>query len=185
MAGWLVTVVGPSGAGKDTLLGVARSRLHADPRFVFARRAITRPPEATGHAGAEDHEPMTEAAFLAAAEAGAFALQWQAHGLHYGIPATIQADLDAGRVVIANLSRAVLAEAQARFRLKVINVTAPPAVLAARLAGRGRESAGEISARLARSAPVPPGIDLIEVCNEGTPEQGADRLLAALRGVAA
>ncbi|RZK75709.1 MAG: hypothetical protein EOO85_13195, partial [Pedobacter sp.] len=59
----------------------------------------------------------------------------------------------------ATYSHAVLGEAQARFKLKVINVTAPPAVLAARLAGRGRESAGEINARLARSAPVPPSID--------------------------
>lgn len=184
MSGWLVTVVGPSGAGKDTLLSQARDALQGDARFVFARRAITRPAEATEHAGAEDHEPMSEADFLAARQAGAFALHWQAHGLCYGIPAAIMDDLAAGRVVIANLSRAVLAEAHARFRLKVINVTAPAAVLAARLAGRGRETQEEIVARLARSAPLPPGVDVIEVLNDGTPEQGAARLLAALRAVA-
>jgi phosphonate metabolism protein PhnN/1,5-bisphosphokinase (PRPP-forming) len=184
MSGWLVTVVGPSGAGKDTLLGQARAGLQGDPRFVFARRVITRPAEATDHAGAEDHEPVSDSAFLAALNAGAFALHWQAHGLRYGIPAGIQEELDAGRVVIANLSRAVLAEAHERFRLKVINVTAPAEVLAARLAGRGRETREEVAARLARTAPLPPGIDVAEVVNDGTPEQGAARLLTALRAVA-
>ncbi|MDB5370304.1 MAG: putative ribose 1,5-bisphosphokinase [Roseomonas sp.] len=184
MSGWLVTVVGPSGAGKDTLLGAARVALAGDPRFVFARRAITRPAETLAHAGAEDHLPLTEAEFATARDAGAFALHWPAHGLHYGIPVSIEADLLAGRVVIANLSRAVLAEAHARYRLRVILVTAPPAVLAARLAGRGRETVQEITARLARSAPLPPGLNLTEVANDTTPEEGAARLLAALRGVA-
>jgi phosphonate metabolism protein PhnN/1,5-bisphosphokinase (PRPP-forming) len=184
MSGWLVTVVGPSGAGKDTLLSAARAALQSDTRFVFARRAITRPAETMDHAGAEDHEPLSEAEFRKAQDVGAFALHWQAHGLHYGIPAAIQADLDAGRVVIANLSRAVLAEAHARFPLRVVNVTAPPAVLAARLASRGRETPDEIAARLARSAPLPPGVNAVEVMNDATPEHGAARLLAALRAIA-
>lgn len=184
MSGWLVTVVGPSGAGKDTLLGVARAALAEDPRFVFARRVITRPAEVLAHAGAEDHLPLSEAEFGVARDAGAFTLHWQAHGLHYGIPNSIQADLLAGRVVIANLSRSVLAEAHRRFRLRVINVTAPPAVLAARLAGRGRETAEEIAARLARTAPLPEGLDVVDVVNDSTPEEGAARLLAALRAVA-
>jgi ribose 1,5-bisphosphokinase len=184
MSGWLVTVVGPSGAGKDTLLGVARAMLAEDPRFVFARRVITRPAEVMAHAGAEDHVPLTEGEFGVARDAGAFALHWQAHGLHYGIPNAIEADLLADRVVIANLSRSVLAEAHGRYRLRVINVTAPPAVLAARLAGRGRETAAEITARLARTAALPEGLDVVDVVNDTTPEDGAARLLAALRAVA-
>ncbi len=49
--GRLVLVVGPSGAGKDTLLGLARSACADDKNIVFARRVVTR--EASG---AEDNE---------------------------------------------------------------------------------------------------------------------------------
>ena len=98
----LVLVVGPSGAGKDTLLDAARRKLAGDTRFRFVRRVITRP----ANAGGEDHDPVTEAEFATRH----FALQWQAHGLRYGIPADIADDLASGRVVIANVSRAVIAE---------------------------------------------------------------------------
>ncbi|MCQ4160240.1 phosphonate metabolism protein/1,5-bisphosphokinase (PRPP-forming) PhnN [Roseomonas sp. GC11] len=182
MAGRLVTVVGASGAGKDTLMGAARAALAGDARFVFARRVITRPAETNLHPGIEEHIPMTEAEFAAARESGAFALHWPAHGLHYGIPRGIEADLAAGRVVVANLSRAVLAEAAARYPLRVLLVTAPREVLAARLAARGRESVAEIALRLSREAPLPEGLDVVEVANDSTAEEGAARLLAALRG---
>lgn len=172
----LVAVVGPSGAGKDTLMGLARARLAGDARFVFARRAITRPPEP----GGEDHVAMTAPGFAAALEAGAFALWWRAHGLGYGIPRTIEADLAAGRVVVANLSRAVLAEAAARYPLRVLLITAPAPVLAARLAARGREQPADIAARLAREATLPSGLDSVTLMNEAAPDEAAARLVAEL-----
>ncbi len=184
MSGWLVTVVGPSGVGKDTLLSAAHTALADDKRFVFARRVITRPAEKTLHAGAENHIPMSESEFGIARDAGVFALHWPAHGLHYGIPRTIEADLLAGRVVVANLSRAVLAEADSRYRMKVVSITAPVEIRAARLAGRGRETVEEIAERLSRSAPLPQGLDVVEVVNDSTPEEGAARMLAALRSIA-
>jgi len=184
MVGRLVAVVGPSGAGKDTLLSAARAALESDPRFVFARRAITRPAETLRHAGAEAHIPFSEAAFIAARDAGEFALHWQAHGLHYGIPRVIERDIERGRLVIANLSRGALAEVPAAYRLRVMMISAPPAVLAARIAGRGRESPAEIARRLERAASLPPGLEVEEIRNDRTPEEGAARLLGALRALA-
>jgi phosphonate metabolism protein PhnN/1,5-bisphosphokinase (PRPP-forming) len=177
----LVAVVGPSGAGKDTLMGAARARLAGDARFVFVQRAITRPAEA----GGEDHRALDDARFAAECAAGAFALWWRAHGLGYGIPRAIEADLAAGRVVVANLSRAVLADAAARYRLRVLLVTAPAAVLAARLAARGREPPADIAARLAREAALPAGLDSVTVTNDGSPQEGAERLAAELIRAAA
>jgi phosphonate metabolism protein PhnN/1,5-bisphosphokinase (PRPP-forming) len=168
----LVAVVGPSGAGKDTVL----EGLRGTPGLVFARRAITRPREA----GGEDHIAMTPSEFAAQD----FALQWQAHGLSYGIFRDIEAELAAGKVVLANLSRTVLAEAAARYPFAVLEITAPPAVLAARLAARGRETPADIAARLAREAPLPSGLPVLRVVNDTTPEaaiEASRKLLAGLK----
>ena len=172
----LVLVVGPSGAGKDTLLDAARQALEGDPRFRFVRRVITRP----AAAGGENHEPTTDADFAARE----FALAWQAHGLRYGIPADIVPDLAAGRVVVANVSRSIIADAARRFPVRVIEVTAPPDLLAARLAARGRESAVDVAARLARNVAVPDGVPIDTVMNDASPKAGATRFLAALNRVA-
>ena len=168
----LVLVVGPSGAGKDTLLDAARRKLAGDTRFRFVRRVITRP----ANAGGEDHDPVTEAEFATRH----FALQWQAHGLRYGIPADIADDLASGRVVVANVSRAVIAESATRFPVRVIEITAPPHILAQRLSARGRETAADIAKRLARTVALPAAIAVETVLNDSTPEIGADRFLAAL-----
>jgi phosphonate metabolism protein PhnN/1,5-bisphosphokinase (PRPP-forming) len=177
----LVPVVGPSGAGKDTLMAGARAALEGDARFLFARRCITRPAEA----GGEDHSPMTESEFEALRDAGGFALWWRAHGLLYGIPMAAAQALEEGRVVVANLSRTVLAEAAARYPLRILNITAPLPVLAARLAARGREDAADIAARLAREAALPPGLPVETVMNDSTVAEGTARVLAALNRAAA
>lgn len=171
----LVLVVGPSGAGKDTLLEAARRAVADDPRVRFVRRVITRP----ANAGGEDHEAVSDTEFAARD----FALQWQAHGLRYGIPADIAQDLAQGRTVVANVSRTVVAEAARRFPVQVIEVTAPPEVLASRIAARGREAAADAAARLARSVALPDGVPLVTVMNDGTIAQGAERFVAALRAV--
>lgn len=176
MTGRLFAVVGPSGAGKDTLLAAAAA---ARPDLTIARRVITRPAEA----GGEPFEGVSPAEFAARAAAGAFALSWSAHGLHYGIPAGIDATLAAGRDVAFNGSRAVLEEAARRYPgLTVIHVTAPAPVLAARLAARGRESADDIAARLARAAfTLPPGLTVRVVDNGGPLAAGTAAFLAALQ----
>lgn len=173
----LILVVGPSGAGKDTLLDGARATLESDPRFRFVRRAITRPNDD----GAEQHEALDEAHFEARRAAGGFATHWRAHGLLYGIPADIGIDIAQGRVVVANVSRTVIAEVATRFPVRVLEISAPTDVLARRLAARGREDAVDAARRLARAVPLPAGIARDTVMNDGTIEQGVRRVLAALR----
>ncbi len=173
----IFTIVGPSGAGKDTLL---RGAMQARSDLRLVRRVITRP---TG-AGGEDFDGITPGDFATRKARGDFALTWQAHGLCYGIPK----DQVAGPgEVIFNGSRAALPEAIRVFpRLRVILVTAPDIILAARLAARGRESAGDIRARLSRATfEMPEGIAFQTVINDATPEIGTARLLAALQPVRA
>lgn len=170
-------VVGPSGAGKDTLIAGA---LRARPGLRLVRRVITRPEVA----GGEPFEGVTGAEFTARKARGAFALDWQAHGLCYGI----SWDQVAGPGdVVFNGSRAALPQAVQVFPgLRVILVTAPDAVLAKRLAARGREDEADIRARLARAAfTLPEGISATVVVNDGTAEEGVARLLAALQPVSA
>jgi ribose 1,5-bisphosphokinase len=59
-------------------------------------------------------------------------------------------------------------------------VTAPPEVLAARLAARGREDAAARVARLARAIALPAGVLVETVTNDTTQAEGAARFLAAL-----
>lgn len=172
----LILIVGPSGAGKDTLMNGARAALADDPRFRFVRRVITRP----GDMGEEAHESVTEQAFELRREAGDFALTWRAHGLHYGIPADISMDLARGRVVIVNVSRAVVAEAASRFSTSVIEIAAPSNLLARRLAARGREDAVDAARRLSRATELPLPVDRLTLMNDGTIEAGVRKLLAAL-----
>lgn len=179
MRGRVFVLVGPSGAGKDTLLaGVCGP---GGPHRV--RRVITRPESA----GDEPFEGVEAAEFARREAAGDFALTWRAHGLAYGIPRSELAPREQGRDVIFNGSRAVLAEAAAALAgLVVIHVTAPPALRAARLAGRGRESAAQIEARLSREVEAPPeGLPVIAIVNDDTPEAGIARLAAALQAIRA
>jgi len=172
--GRLFAVVGPSGAGKDTLL----SGVCGPGGPYWARRVITRPEAA----GGEPFKGVTEGEFARLLAAGEFALHWRAHGLAYGLPHAELAPRAQGRDVLFNGSRAVLSEAASVLAdLQVILITAPPAVLAARLSARGREQPADIAARLTRRVDVPPaGLPVTVVDNSTTPAEGICRLRAAL-----
>jgi phosphonate metabolism protein PhnN/1,5-bisphosphokinase (PRPP-forming) len=180
--GTLILVVGPSGAGKDTLIDWARKRLAGDPRFVFARRAITR----SADAGGEEHEAVSDAEFARRKAAGLFLLDWQAHGLAYGLPAALESELAAGRHVVANVSRAVIEDAARRLTpVAVVSVTAPREVLAARLAARGREQVAGIEERLGREGTaLPAGVPVTTVINDGPVVDGIARFVQALEAIA-
>jgi len=176
--GTLFLVVGPSGSGKDTLLDGARVALRMDSGFVFPRRVITRPSDA----GGEDHIAATSEEFDAHRDAGAFALHWTANGHAYGVPNSIERDLDAGRSVVVNVSRTVIDEARMRLTpVRVILLTVSDEVLAQRLSARGRETRPEIEARLARARAFRiSGNDVVEISNDGAAPEAIMRFVAVL-----
>jgi phosphonate metabolism protein PhnN/1,5-bisphosphokinase (PRPP-forming) len=177
--GALVLVVGPSGSGKDTLIGLAREQLKADAQYVFPRRVITR----IAQIDAEDHDTMDIADFERAEAAGQFALSWGAHGLRYGIRKSCLAGIARGETAIVNVSRAVISMAEAGFdQVTVLSIVCDPALLARRIAGRGRETADEIEARLRREVPLSvSNAKLVEIRNETTMQDALEPFLAAIR----
>ena len=177
--GRLVLVTGPSGVGKDSLMDGLRAALSGRDDVVFPRRTITR---AAG-LGGEDYIAVSESEFAAMVARGAFALFWPAHGLQYGIPASIDADLGAGRQVVVNVSRGVIDEARAKYPgLLVLAINASPEVLRSRLQGRGRESVADIEARLQRAAAFQlDGTDVVQISNDGPLAEGVAALVTLLQ----
>jgi thymidine phosphorylase len=175
-------VVGPSGAGKDSLIEGARAHLGETGRYVFARRTITRPTGAPG----EDHKGVTETQFQESVNAGDFLITWQAHGLSYGLPSDLLRVLAEGCNVIANGSRKMIRELSRLVpRLVVVEVTASVEVLAARILGRGRENAEEAKARVLRQVdPLPVDIETLRVSNDGELAQGISNFIRSLETAA-
>jgi len=175
-------VIGPSGVGKDTLIGGARQALDGDKRFSFVRRLVTRPADID----LEDHVSLDREDFARARKAGRFALTWQAHGLDYALPIGVDTDLALGRVVIANISRHAVPEAIAKYPLcRVIQISAEISLRAARLSKRGRESRDQIVARLAREgAALPADVTPVVIDNSSSIGIGVTAFVMALRRIA-
>ncbi|MBA2673907.1 AAA family ATPase [Ramlibacter sp.] len=171
-----VFVCGPSGAGKDSVIGWARTALAGERGIVFARRAVTR----AAHP-ASDHEELSPAAFAQWLRAGRFAWHWRAHGFDYAVDAYYREDVARGRTVVVNGSREHVLGLPAGS-VEVVLVTAPPEQLAQRLQARGREGGDAVRQRIARNGDLPdmPGAHVI-VNASTVAEAGAqlrDHLLA-------
>jgi ribose 1,5-bisphosphokinase len=178
VGGVFVAVVGPSGAGKDSLLSAARTSLADDPRFVFARRVITRVADHT-----EDHDSVDAETFGRFVSERGFVLWWEAHNLSYGLPVALTEQLAQNRVVIANVSRAVLPTIRKTFsRSCVVQITASEETLRQRLASRGRETAAVQQGRLARAQMIAVDVDAdVTIANDGEFEDACRRFVEALK----
>jgi ribose 1,5-bisphosphokinase len=176
--GTLILVVGASGAGKDTLLEAAHEHFRANSRVYFPRRIITRQSK-TG----EDHIPVSPTDFATLKLDNRFFLDWQAHGLEYGIPIEIKTKLERGDCVVINSSRKMIDEARSRWNsIKVLHVVIQPQALRARLQQRGRETAEEIERRIERASTisVADDADTITIDNSGPLEKSIEVFLNAL-----
>jgi phosphonate metabolism protein PhnN/1,5-bisphosphokinase (PRPP-forming) len=179
--GRLIYVVGPSGAGKDSLLDWMRQRLPAGSSVRLARRTITRP----ATAGGEDHRAATNEQFHEALARGEFAMHWRANGLRYGVGREIELWLAAGETVVVNGSREYLPVAHARFpQLEAVHVVASADALKSRLIRRGRERAQETSSRLTRNAALGDAVQSAALVleNDGPIEVAGTRLAAFVAG---
>ena len=175
--GCFFLVVGPSGAGKDSLMDGARARLPRD-QFVFAKRVITRPPGMVG----EDYVSCDPNTFVQKKNSGEFLVTWQAHGYYYGLESSLHKHQQRGKHIVANGSRAMVGEISSTVEnLVVVLVTAPIDLLAKRLAKRGRETETEIQKRLTReSLPFPDHVEVLTVSNDASLEAGIERFVSAV-----
>jgi ribose 1,5-bisphosphokinase len=176
--GRLVLVVGPSGAGKDTLLNLARVACADDGNIVYPRRVVTR--EASPF---EDNEQISPDAFRQALARGEFAMHWEAHGHCYALPRAIEDDIRAGRTVVANISRTVMDALRRTYaNVTVVSITAPPEILAERLAVRARDSDGKIEDRIRRTVNDATAKPEIVISNVGSADANASRLIQVIKG---
>ncbi len=181
MEGSLVYVMGPSGAGKDSVLARARALLPPDAPMVFAHRYITRPADT----GGENHVAVTRAEFAMRRAHGLFAYHWHAHGNDYAVGREIHDWRAGGLTVVVSGSRDhFLRTGGLDSQARPVLITAPAERLRQRLAGRGRESALEAAERLERADAY--DIDdprLVTIVNDTTIDEAASafvRLLSRL-----
>jgi ribose 1,5-bisphosphokinase len=181
----IIYVMGPSGAGKDSVLRYARKRVGGRHPVVFAHRYITRPPTPDD----ENHIALSETEFDLRHARGLFAMSWTAHGLRYGIGAEIAPWREAGLVVVVSGSRDHFQQAlgSAADVIPVV-VTANPVTIAARLAARGREDERAIAARLGRGKAFSISHEaLVTIDNSGPVERAGEQLtellIAAAQGM--
>lgn len=170
--------MGPSGAGKDSLIEYVRHKLDGLP-VRFARRYITRGADA----GGENHQTVSVDMFEALRGRGDFALYWAGNGLQYGIGVEIDDWLDAGISVVVNGSRDYLSVAAQRYpSLCPVLITVSDAVLSERLMIRGRESLPEIQDRMARSQMItrPDHKALVVINNDGDLAVAGQALLSVI-----
>jgi ribose 1,5-bisphosphokinase len=173
----LVVVIGPSGAGKDSVLEGLRANWPFTQPARFARRTITRPVKPDD----EQHEAVNAARFEQLLEAQAFAMHWQANGLSYGIRRSELEPLDSGRWLFVNGSRAYLPQAlQAWPQATVVHISASRDILAQRLAQRGRETGDAVAKRLSREVAFNLPARVISIDNNGSLASALGALQQAL-----
>ncbi len=177
-SGRLFYCVGPSGAGKDTLLQWVKRHAPAGARLRLAQRTVTRPSHPS-----EAHEASDEDNFWKLAAAGHFAMAWQANGLCYGIRRGIEAELKAGFDVLVNGSREYVPRLLQSFpEARVVWIEADPARIRERLEARRRESGSALRQRLERATQFAPPQDdrVIRLDNSGLLEVAGKNLLRIL-----
>lgn len=178
MIGKLFYIIGPSGAGKDTLIQYVRTHLSQTTPMCIAHRYITRDYKSEG----ENHIELSEEEFNLRATNGLFTFHWEGHSTMYGIGKEIEIWMNSGIHVMMNGSRAYLNQAREKIPdLIPIYISVSKQTLMNRLITRGRESKDEIEQRLNRGQQfVPQAPNLIILQNDGPIEECGQALIKAV-----
>ncbi len=175
----LIYVMGPSGAGKDSLLDWLKSKLPPQSPIHFAKRTIDRPLQPEG----EQHESVDSPAFKRLQREKSFAMHWQANGRQYGVRHAELEPLQQRQWLLVNGSRAYLPEALRQFEgMTVLHISAGADILRARLLARQRETPEVVEARVQRAVAfsVPTSCHCVRVLNDTSLDDAGNELLTAL-----
>ena len=186
--GRLIYVMGPSGAGKNSVIASARDiagtleKLNKNNYLYFSPRYVTRPAADTD--GASDEFAISAGAFAHYKRIGTFALDREAHGFCYGVSTAIDTLLHAGKCVVVNGSRDYLATALGKYpQMTAVLITVAPEVAHARLLARGREDINAVIARVQRMPDINIARQQLHVIdNSGPLEHATGALLHVLLG---
>ena len=157
------------------MINYARTKINGSDPVIFAHRYITRP----AYAGNENHVCLSNKEFQLRMKAGLFALHWESHGNFYGIGCEINRWLENGFNVVVNGSRQYLPIAQQMYPdIEVILIIASHEIINQRLSNRGREDAGEIEKRIARTLEISTDLEnCIKIQNDSAVEDAGDELV--------
>lgn len=174
-----ILVVGPSGAGKDTLLRAARDYFKSEKMIGFAKRCITRPPDAN-----EDNYYVNELGFTILEKSSYFISTWRAHGNCYGIPRNQLSTGFEEESKIVSISRSAIQDfEQACNNPVTLIVTASKEKLEQRLLTRGRESVNKVRERLQHADKPVVAKNSVVFDNSGNLSQSISDFVSLLRNL--
>ena len=110
-------------------------------------------------------------------------MHWEAHGHCYALLRAIDDEIRIGRTIVANVSRTVIgAMRRAYADVVVVSITAPPNVLAERIAMRARSSDGMVENRLRRTVEDASAAPDVTIVNISSAEYHARQLARVIKG---
>ncbi|MDK2921429.1 MAG: ribose 1,5-bisphosphokinase [Desulfonauticus sp.] len=137
-------VTGPSGAGKDTLIKLAKEYLKDNKEIIFLKRYITRKPDKN-----EENYYLSREAFFILEKSGFFFTTWKAYNNLYGI--SFNEICLKNKKVIISISRKKVSCFERKFNyVHTLYITESVEKIEERLNMRKREPDDMIKKRLSR-----------------------------------